>query len=110
MSTSTKIEDPDEMSRNAAFHQGLHCLLKQKQSSEKDIQFYLEIITCDPSMYSMDHPKLIVLNQKEESDWFQPNLNAKNSLGMAYIIKKQNKKSNDSLKAYAENQSAYFAD
>ena len=43
-------------------------------------------------MYSVDHPKLIVLNQKEESDWFQPYLNAKNSLGMAYIIKNKTKK------------------
>ena len=31
-------EDPDEMSHYAAFHQGLHCLLKQKQFSEKEIQ------------------------------------------------------------------------
>ena len=38
-------EDPDEMPHNAAFHQGLHCLLKQKQSSEKEIQYHLEIIT-----------------------------------------------------------------
>ena len=28
-------EDPDEMSHNAAFHQVLHCLLRQKQYSEK---------------------------------------------------------------------------
>ena len=27
MLTLTKTEDPDEMSQNAAFHQGLHCLL-----------------------------------------------------------------------------------
>ena len=27
-----------------AFHQCLHCFLRQKQSSEKLIQFYLEII------------------------------------------------------------------
>ena len=30
-------EDPDEMQHNAAFHQGLHCLLRLKQSSETDI-------------------------------------------------------------------------
>ena len=29
--------DPDEMSHNAAFYQGLHCFLEQKQSSEKEI-------------------------------------------------------------------------
>ena len=30
------------------------------------MQFYLEIITCDPSNYTLDHPKIIVSNQKEE--------------------------------------------
>ena len=59
-------EDPDEMPHNVAFHQGLHNLLRQKRSSEKEIQFYLEIITCNPSIYTMDHPKFIVSNQKEE--------------------------------------------
>ena len=46
-----------------AFHQGPHCLLTQKGS----YNLYLEIITCDPSMYTMDHPKSVVPNQKEES-------------------------------------------
>ena len=32
-----------------------------------EIQFYLEIITCDQSIYTLDHPKFIVSNQKEES-------------------------------------------
>ena len=32
----TNSEDPDEMSHNAAFHQGLHCLLKQKRYSDKN--------------------------------------------------------------------------
>ena len=41
----------------AAFHQCLHCLIRQKQSSEKEVQFYLEIITSDPSIYTIDHPK-----------------------------------------------------
>ena len=30
-------EDPDEMQHNAAFHQGLHCLLKLKQTSGTEI-------------------------------------------------------------------------
>ena len=49
MLTLTISEDPDEMPHNAAFHQGFHCLLRQKISSEKEIhvQFYLEIVTCD---------------------------------------------------------------
>ena len=53
-------ENSDEMPHNAQFHQGLHCLQRQIQSSEKGIQFYLEIITCDPSIYTMAHPKFIV--------------------------------------------------
>ena len=31
-------EDPDEMERNAAFHLGMHCLLRLKQHSRKAIQ------------------------------------------------------------------------
>ena len=46
MHTLANSYDPDEMLHNAAFHQGLHCLLRK--SSEKEIQFYLEILTCDP--------------------------------------------------------------
>ena len=30
------------------------------------MQFYLEIITCDPLIYTTDHPKFIVSYQKEE--------------------------------------------
>ena len=36
----TNSEDPDEMPHNAAFHQGLHCLLIQSQFSEKEIQYF----------------------------------------------------------------------
>ena len=50
-----------------ASHQGPQCLLRQKQSSEKEIQLYLEIITCNSLMYTMDIPKFIVSIQKEES-------------------------------------------
>ena len=49
-------EDPYD---DAAFHQDLHCLPRQKSSAEKEIQFYLEIITCDPAIYTMDHSKFI---------------------------------------------------
>ena len=36
--TLENSEDPDEMPHYyAAFHQGLHCLLRQNQSSEKEI-------------------------------------------------------------------------
>ena len=33
--TTADIEDPDEMPHYIAFHLGLHCLLRQKRSSEK---------------------------------------------------------------------------
>ena len=65
--TLKKNENSNEMPRNAAFHQDLHRLPRHKISSEKEIQFCLEIITCDHLMYTMDLPKLIVSNQKEES-------------------------------------------
>ena len=35
MGTLANSEDQDEMSNHAAFQQVLHCLLRQKQSSEK---------------------------------------------------------------------------
>ena len=47
-------EDPDEMPHNAAFHQGLHCLLRQNRSQRKNIILVLEIITSDPLIYTMD--------------------------------------------------------
>ena len=59
MGSLTNSEDPDEMPHNAAFHQGLHYLLRQKWSLKKN-KFYLEIITHDSSTYTMDHPKFIV--------------------------------------------------
>ena len=31
-------EDPDKMQRNAAFYQGLHCLLRLNQPSETEVQ------------------------------------------------------------------------
>ena len=39
MSTLANSEDPDEMPHDAAFHQGLRCLLRQKRPSEKEIHF-----------------------------------------------------------------------
>ena len=33
MGTLTNSEDPDEMQHNAAFHQGLHFLVRTKQHS-----------------------------------------------------------------------------
>ena len=49
-------EDPNEMQHNAAFHQGLHCLLRLKQPSETEIHRNLENSTRDPLKYSMGSP------------------------------------------------------
>ena len=65
MRTLASSEDPDEMPYNSAFHQGLYGLLRKNPSSEK-YTFYMEIITCDPSVYTMDHPKFVVSNQKKQ--------------------------------------------
>ena len=48
MRIEANSEGPDEMPHNAAFHQGLHCLLRQKRSSEKEIQYFWGILTCAP--------------------------------------------------------------
>ena len=45
-------ENPDEMPQNTAFHQGLNCLLRHIRSSTKEIQYFLEIKTSDPSIYT----------------------------------------------------------
>ena len=61
MPTLANSEDPDEMPHNAAFHQGLHYLLRPKQYSEEDVQFLLEIVPLDINNGPL-HPKSIVAN------------------------------------------------
>ena len=57
----------------AAFHQGLHCLLRRNRSSGKFkeihdyVQQWLGIIACDPSINTMDHPDLIMCHFMENS-------------------------------------------
>ena len=62
MGTLANSQDPYEMQHNAAFHQGLHCLLRLKQPSGTEIHYTcnLETSTCDPLKYTMDSPILIV--------------------------------------------------
>ena len=62
MYTSVNSEDPEEMPHNVAFHQGLHCLPRQHQSSEKKYNMFLEIITCDPSIYTMHYSDFTASN------------------------------------------------
>ena len=59
MGTIADSENPDEMPHYVAFHQGLHCLIRQNQSLEKD---FLKIFS---SIYTMGYPDLTVLNFME---------------------------------------------
>ena len=47
LGTLANGEDPDEIQHDAAFHQGLHCLLRLKQPSVTEIHHNLETSTCD---------------------------------------------------------------
>ena len=51
------VKDPIEMPQLV-----LHCWLRQIQSPEIEIQYYLKMITCVTPKYTMDHPDLIVSN------------------------------------------------
>ena len=48
----TNNEDPDEMQHNAAFHQGLHCLLRLELPSGIEIHHNLETIVLTGSICS----------------------------------------------------------
>ena len=60
MDTLANSEDTNEMPHNATFYQGLHCLLRQNRSSEKEKDIFWEIVKCDPSIYTIDQPVFIV--------------------------------------------------
>ena len=66
MRTLANREGPDEIPHNVTFHQDLHCLLRRKQSPEKEIHFYLEALTCVPLNYTMGRSKIIASNQKAD--------------------------------------------
>ena len=54
------------MPHNVAFHQGLHCLLRQNHIFKESNTIFLEEITaCDPSIYTIDHPDFIVCSYME---------------------------------------------
>ena len=50
----------DEMLHQVAFHKGLNSLLRKKRYSKKETQYSLEIITCNPLIYTVDHSELTV--------------------------------------------------
>ena len=59
--------DSDEMPHNevAAFYQGLYYLLRQNQSSEKELKYFLKSATSDHIyIYTMDHPDLFLYSFK----------------------------------------------
>ena len=70
MGTIANIEDPDERLHNAAFHLGLHFLQTKFIIGEI---YLFEIIICDPSIYTMDHPGLTVSNYGE-FHWYKNGL------------------------------------
>ena len=75
------------MPHMAAFHQCLYCLLRQFQSSEKEKHFlFFEIITFDPSIYTMDHPDLTVSNLMENPIGLK-RVNQKIFLNMEIMLK-----------------------
>ena len=43
MGTLANTEDPDEMQHNAAFHQGLHCLLAKINLQRKKFNFFWKL-------------------------------------------------------------------
>ena len=59
------------MPHNVQFLHGLHSLLSQNRSSEKEVQYNLEIITSDPSLYTVGHPDLTVSKFMENSIGFK---------------------------------------
>ena len=67
MGTLANSEDPDEMPHLCGISSGSTLFAKKKRSDlqRKKYNNYLEIITCDPWIYTMDNPKLIVSYQKK---------------------------------------------
>ena len=60
-------ENPDEMQHNAAFYQGLHCLLRLKQPPETEIYHTSDNSTRDPLKYKMNNLIFIVSICMEKS-------------------------------------------
>ena len=58
--TLANSEDPDEMQQKAAFHQGLHCLLRLKHLLGAEIHYDLENSMFDPLKNTMGISILIV--------------------------------------------------
>ena len=59
MGTLANSEYPDEMQHYAAFHQGMHCLLKSKAHLGTEMKHNLENYACNPLKYIMCCPIII---------------------------------------------------
>ena len=68
MCSLANSEDPHAMLHNASFHQGLHCLLRQSDLQIKKYNFQFEIVTCDPSKHTMDHPKGLLYQTRRKNE------------------------------------------
>ena len=55
-------EDPDVMSHDGAFRQGLQCLIKQKQTSETEIQFLSGCFSLTVFLMSCDNQCSVALS------------------------------------------------
>ena len=55
------------MPHDMVFHKSLHSMLRLKVIiCREKLQFYLESLTCDTLIYTMDHSKLIASIEKED--------------------------------------------
>ena len=67
MGTFTNSEDSDEMPHtNSEYPSGSTLFVKVKKIFRQKKQYYLKKYTLTPLDHTLDHPKLMVLNQKEE--------------------------------------------
>ena len=70
-------EYSDKMQLKTVFHQGLHCLPRLNQNSQKEINLswkllpvslvhciYWGVTACDPSIYAMNHHSSLVYNSR----------------------------------------------
>ena len=64
-------QDPDEMSQNAVFHLGLHCLPRKNTS----LHIYFEISTCGPLKCAMKNHIIIVLSIRENQSEYKGLMN-----------------------------------
>ena len=83
MGTLENNEDPDDITHRTAFHQRCTVFLNKIDLQWKKYNIILQIITCDPSIYTLDHPDLTVSNIMENSIYKQRVINVNLSITSA---------------------------